>query len=240
MTNDRDALEYVVGLGQTKIEQVGNSFYSTNRLHRIQPPSPDKLTVNSLSGLIDYLKANFDFDTADNNVMVHVESPTKVVAMSAYVGDYDRNQYIGAEALLSDFKFNNFYSVEHFIINLQAAFIDNEDRQTILKVVGNVKDENVTTFGDDGISQKVIAKTGVATVGEVVVPNPVLLRPWRTFVEIDQPQSDFIFRMKDGPTCALFEADGGAWQLEAIKNIKEHLEAELADEISEGHIIIIA
>ena len=45
--------------------------------------------------------------------------------------------------------------------------------------------------------------------------------------------SNFIFRVKDndryGVTCALFEADGGAWKNEAKANIKAYLEKELAD-----------
>ena len=32
-----------------------------------------------------------------------------------------------------------------------------------------------------------------------------------------------------GVTCALFEADGGAWKNEAKANIKAYLEKELAD-----------
>nr|ABP73607.1 hypothetical protein [Bacillus thuringiensis] len=80
----------------------------------------------------------------------------------------------------------------------------------------------------------------LATVDEVAVPNPVSLQPYRTFVEVAQPESDFIFRMKDGPRCSLYEADGGAWKLEAIKNIKEYLNAELADEIENKKVFIIA
>lgn len=57
--------------------------------------------------------------------------------------------------------------------------------------------------------------------------------PYRTFTEVAQPMSNFIFRVKDndryGVTCALFEADGGAWKNEAKANIKAHLEKELAD-----------
>lgn len=110
----------------------------------------------------------------------------------------------------------------------------------MLKLVGNVKEEAVNTIGDDGVSQSVVAKMGVATVGNVKVPNPVLLKPYRTFVEVEQPESNFIFRMRKGPECALFEADGGAWKLEAIDNIKEYLTAELAEEIESKKVFIIA
>ncbi len=49
-------------------------------------------------------------------------------------------------------------------------------------------------------------------------------------VEVEQPESKFVFRMRkgvDGPEAALFEADGGAWKIEAMKRIKEYLEGQL-------------
>jgi len=66
----------------------------------------------------------------------------------------------------------------------------------------------------------------------VAVPNPVTLRPYRTFSEVEQPASQFVFRMKTGgssPSCALFNADGGAWALEAIENIKRWLSDRLPE-----------
>lgn len=86
-------------------------------------------------------------------------------------------------------------------------------------------------YSDDGISQKATVKTGIASKGDAIVPNPVKLQPYRTFHEVEQPMSEFIFRMKsdDGVRCALFEADGGAWENVAMKKIKEYLEVELAD-----------
>lgn len=64
---------------------------------------------------------------------------------------------------------------------------------------------------------------------EAQIPNPVHLKPYRTFLEVDQPASDFIFRMRDnhGVDCAIFEADGGAWEMEAMQNIKSYLQKEL-------------
>ena len=62
------------------------------------------------------------------------------------------------------------------------------------------------------------------------VPNPVTLKPYRTFLEVDQPASDFIFRMKEysgSIGCALFEADGGAWKMEAMQNMEAYLQDEL-------------
>ena len=38
---------------------------------------------------------------------------------------------------------------------------------------------------------------------------------------------------------ALFEADGGAWELAAKRNIAEFFSEQLADEINEGTVILV-
>lgn len=110
---------------------------------------------------------------------------------------------------------------------LQSQFKSSEVTASILQVVGNLKDEAVKTYADDGTSQIVTAKVGLTRPPEnVLLPNPVSLRPYRTFPEVEQPTSPFILRMqstKEGPQVALFEADGGKWKLDAIASIRDYL-----------------
>jgi hypothetical protein len=90
---------------------------------------------------------------------------------------------------------------------------------------------------DSGITQEVTVQRGAAFKESVEVKARVALKPFRTFRELDQPASDFIFRVKDGAQLALFEADGGAWKISAIglisewlrNRIKTSLVAELAN-----------
>ncbi len=42
-----------------------------------------------------------------------------------------------------------------------------------------------------------------------------------------QPESKFVFRMREGMEAALFESDGGMWKIEAKQAIKEYLETKL-------------
>lgn len=77
------------------------------------------------------------------------------------------------------------------------------------------------------IIQGAIDRNGIE---DVFVPNPVTLKPFRTFHEIEQPEIAFVFRMKNGQSgvsCALFEADGGAWKFNAVHSIAEYLKKEL-------------
>ncbi|QIC07653.1 hypothetical protein GOP56_20015 [Brevibacillus sp. 7WMA2] len=233
----KSALEYLIGLGNVEIQDIGGQAFSTQKLHHVTASVPDHIPVNSLSGLIEYIKSSFD---GDKELMVHVVSPTEVQCFTTFNRDYQRNFMICAKAMIPQFRFDNWYDPENFNIKLQSCFVANEDRDIMLKVVGNIKEESVNTVGDDGVSQAVVAKTGVATVANVKVPNPVLLKPYRTFVEVDQPESDFIFRMKSGPSCALFEADGGAWKLEAMRNIKEFLAENLQEQVETQKVVIIA
>lgn len=55
----------------------------------------------------------------------------------------------------------------------------------------------------------------------------VVLRPYRTFTEVEQPASAFIFRCRQDQGKMQFmlcEADGGAWRSEAMKNIQTFME----------------
>jgi len=224
---DQKALEYLVGLGKVQVIEIDGQKYSPVGLNHVKVPKVEGINVNSLTGLVDYLKSKFD-DNAFDGTMVHVVSESQVKLVSNILEDSGRETYMVADAFSPKFNFGQWYDVENFIIAMQSCFVPNEDSGRLLRVVGNIKEENIRQSGDDGVSQQVTAKTGIATVENIKVPNPIVLAPFRTFVEIKQPESKFVFRMQQGPRCALFEADGGAWRLEAMKEIKEFLDSELS------------
>lgn len=226
----KESLEYLVNLGEEKdpIVKTDLGLYMKKNLTRLKVPTAAPLSISTLTGLIDYIKSKID--CLPGNLLVHVESPNTVKLYSPLNGDRDREEYIKAEAILPDnICFDRFMDTEKFNIMLQSSFVENKDRSLLLKVTGCVKDSAIKEIGDDGVSQAATIKTGVASVNDVVVPNPVILAPYRTFPEIEQPESKFIFRMQSGPCAALFEADGGAWRNEAMQRIKQYLEDQLKD-----------
>lgn len=232
----RDAIEYIVGLGEAKVFYEDGVAYSDKKVHKVPAPTAGFLELNSLSGLVDYIQSGFDHQ---DTVMIHVESPTVVTCFSKVNQDLKRHEWVRATAWVPNYSFDRFYDAETFNIKLQSVFCGTEDRDIMLKVVGNIKEEAVSTVGDDGTSQSVVAKTGIASVGNVKVPNPVSLAPYRTFAEIRQPLSDFVFRMQNGPQCALFEADGGRWKTEAMDTIKQYLREELSEMVESKQVHII-
>lgn len=210
-----------------KVEIGGKTFTDRPMHYVIHNPKANAIGLNTLSSLIEYIKSGVD--KMDGKMIVHVQSPTKVQFYSSLDDERKREVIAEVVAQVPDFRFGSFYDHESFCIGLQSKFVDNDDRALLLKCAGTVESGTVAQYGDDGISQKATVKTGIAAKGEAIVPNPVTLMPYRTFMEVEQPESRFVFRMKDcgGVQCALFEADGGAWKLDAMAVIHNYLEEHL-------------
>lgn len=228
----KEALEYIVDMSCPEIRAIHGETYSDKKLYRINHnPKAAALEMTTLTSLVEYIKANID--SMSEKMIVHVKSPTCVCLCSQLDKDRERELLVQVKASVPDFDYGRYMGHESFLIALQSQFIDNDDRELLLKFTGTVENGSVTQYGDDGVTQKATIKMGVASKGEALVPNPVKLRPFRTFVEVEQPESAFVFRMRqserDGVECAIFEADGGAWKNAAMKGIKEYLQYELAE-----------
>jgi hypothetical protein len=235
----KQALEYLINLGKPEILEINGQQYSTKRLEHIGYPTPSALSITTLTGLIDYIKSGIDFNAKkyDGNcdcesaplddLLIQVSSPTNVRLYSPLWDDENRGCYIECNAITPRIVFNQFMEIEPFNIMVQSCFQDEGDAGAVLAVAANVKEQEVRESIDDGVTQEVTIKAGVQRLKTVEVPNPVVLKPFRTFIEVEQPMSKFVFRMQNGPRAALYESDGGAWQLEAMRNIKSYLEKEL-------------
>lgn len=228
----KEAIRYVVELGNKKEVEIDGVTYTSNNLQIVEPPRPKAVGVSTLTGLVEYIKSNIDFEGIDD-FMIHVVSPVEVRFMSCLYGNDGRRDILAAAVpLLPSINFDRYLRTEEFNVMLQSSFVKNDDRDLLLKFSGNIQENTNRKTQDDGVTQVVEMKTGVTTISNVIVPNPVTLAPYRSFTEIEQVESDFIFRVKEGPLCAIFEADGGAWRNEVMKRIKEYLRAELGDEIT--------
>lgn len=218
--------------------EIDGKRYSTTPLYdpRKAEPVPTVLTVHTLMGLCEYVRGTHDAAYVEKRKrFVHVVSPTLVHLHTDVFGEFNQRACLMAsEAITPSFPFGQFQDPESFNIGLQAHFEPSTDRANVLSLVGGLKAEKVLTLEDDGVSQQATGRRGVAGAVNVKVPNPVLLRPYRTFAEVAQPESPFVLRLRGGgddefPKCALIEADGGKWRLTAIEHIKAWLKADLKD-----------
>lgn len=234
----REALGYVVELGnhaaETEVVKIAGKTYARSgggSLKRYDAADyAEPVTASTLTALSDYIE-NCSEEFRSRKMIIHVVSPTDVRLVSILDADRKREVLFKAEAIVSEFRFDRWYDQESFMIGLQANFQLTPDLDVILKLAGNVEKKNNAAYSDDGRTQIVTMQTGVATKGDALVPNPARLKPFRTFQEVEQPESNFVFRIGDDeePTFKLVEAEGGIWRNEAIQNIKDYLATLLAD-----------
>lgn len=228
----KEFVEKLLELKRPETVKVDNRDYSTINLDPILEPNFKDLQVYNLESLITYIKD--DPDTLKNkHKLINIVSPTKILLQSSIYGNFkqrDTYMIVDCRDLLPDIYFERFMSIEQFIITLKSKFVRTEELEQIVKIVGNISDETVTNYNDDGITQQVTAKTGIARVGEVALPPKIELKPFRTFVEVEQPGSEFLLRAnkRNGEIeFALFEADGGAWKNKSISTIANYLKDKL-------------
>lgn len=234
MENDIEVLDRILELKASSIPDVVRDgvLYTARPLEIIKPPLAKAVIVHTLSGLVDLINA-----LAIDDVFVQVVSPSEVTVSSTRTdATQQRSEFISCTRIADSqpFMFGNFYAPDEFVIALQSKFTDGGEWNTLVVLSSNVRQEAVTINEDDGFSQKLSASAGVHLKKETAAKPRVMLAPYRTFPEVDQPVSQFLFRAKGGsptelPKLALFEADGGKWRVEATENIARFLRVLLPD-----------
>ena len=241
------AIDKIVSLSTPNTPVINGLTYTDKALTLIKTPTSDTLAVNTLAGLVDLLQAGFEgFDPT--GVILHVVDHAKVELLSKTADEFGRRKvYVQVTPLkgVLEFKFNTFMDAESFNISLNSQFVQTDALQELVRIAGNIAHEGIAQTGDDGITQTVSVKRGIRIIGESVVNPRRTLAPFRTFREVEQPTSEFLLRVRqdgDEPTCALFEADGGAWRITAVNTVRDWLSNQLkADENSAlGEIPIVA
>lgn len=238
MEMSKDALEFQYSLGQQNtVHEICNCTFAPGNL-KLSPvlhPMPEPLHVSSLTGLIDYITTNRD-KLEYATVCAHVSSPALVQLRGVLMHEtMQRPVYVNAYVPESTLKFNTFLPSSEFILQLHYGFSDPDgktDRTRLMEFMGSIREEASKITEDDGVSQSVTISAGIRRSDETRVPSPVYLAPYRTFSEVEQPVSAFVMRMKDGPLCGLWEADGGAWRNEAMQRIKQYLVENLPEEVA--------
>lgn len=235
----KDFAQWLLQQSRPEVVEVDGKNYATQGLKLINEGKPQvsAFTVRSLTGLVDYIKSEFD---NDDNLIVHVESPTEVHLFDAVDTTGERRTYLHAKAMLPEITFDRYLDREKFNIQLQSCFVQSADRDELLQLISSVVEDESVKMVDNGVSQQVVTKQGVSLEENTRTKSEYALKPFRTFAEVSQPMSTFILRLREGANAALYGADGGAWELTAISNIREYLADKLAKEIADGRIKIIA
>lgn len=188
---------------------------------------PALISVQTLSGIIDLLEHE---GIQHEDVMLQVCDHATVRVVAKHDDDFGR-RYVLAKAempKLAEFQFGQWYPSEEFVIGLLTLFApESVDRDYVISTSKKIVSGETIVTADDGISQTVVIQSGAALKTPTKLNNRVHLSPFRTFREVLQPSSEFVFRVKrsnDGSALlSLIESDGGAWRLHAMESIRSWL-----------------
>ena len=234
MEGIKQAIEYIASLAvkATKPEtvEINGKIYSPRDLKRYDAPQyAEPIKATTLTALVDYVCENHH--EMHDHMIVHVVSPAKVLLYSGLTEERKRETLFEVNAQLPQFAYGQEYGQEAFVVAMQACFDKNDDREAVTLMASNIVNTKAAEYSDDGVTQQAVIKSGIASKSTAFVPNPVVLIPYRTFTEVEQPASSFVFRISEGrdgsPGFKLVEADGGAWKREAMQNVADYLLASL-------------
>jgi len=219
------------------IEKDGRTWeiYPQGMLFKeIIPHLVDCLRISTLSGLVKFIECFPDI--AATKLFIHIAGIGQVCLISDPDPTYRRREYyIEAEAPTDWPEQREYASIERFIVYLMTHFENDENLVKLLGFLGSIKTEDVLQADDDGVSQQVTVKTGITTVAAATVPNPLELRPFISFPEIQPPKQLYIFRMKKGsdmnPLCSLTATASPIAHLAIIDRIREYLASKVKVDI---------
>lgn len=235
----KEALQYLVSLKDNKTYEINGDTYADRDLVRIpiHVDRPQEIQVNGLDSIVKLVHNESDM-IENSPLYIRVVSPRKVRVFSALDSTMGRDYLYEAACDAPDFK-GGWRDQETAIIELRSAFVPNDGTEYLLDMLSRISKEDGVTSEDNGVSQTISARQGVSLKRFEQVRSRVALRPYRTFTEVEQPESEFILRLDGDTRVGLIEADGGQWKMAAKESIKNYFEASLSEEIAGGRVVVM-
>lgn len=238
--------EFIAHIQETtrpQIIKVGDSTFAVNAdggANELRPmiDHPDTLPLTSLDALVKLVHSEASGVESPLYITIPDHLTVRCFGRPAAKERFHRQTYYEANATdVPGFR-DGFRNYETAIIQLRSMFAPGEGVDYLLDLLSRISDESTVTTSDNGVSQSVEARQGISLRSLVTVKPRVSLRPFRTFQEVEQPESEFLLRLDKDEGVGLFEADGGMWKLRARETVKAFLEKQLAQEVSAGTVIV--
>lgn len=225
------ALEWLKMHSGSEQITVGDFDYVRMGYDRVQKPTVSALRFATLSSFAEFCNQQSEV------TLVKVDDTRQVTAYGdLHPSDLTRQAYANCLAAIDidvDFKYGQ--RQEKFIENAQAWFVEDDttDRANLLRIVGTLRSSDIRTMEDDGVSQQVSTAKGVVSKAMEVMPNPVKLRVYETFNEVDQPLRKYVVRISgnaergDALSIRLLPVPDPMFDYRVMEQIADYLETKL-------------
>ena len=235
----KEAIEKIERMSAPTFHEVDGSVFCNQEMVHIMDKKPMPRCID-LTGLDSICKmVRNEAEHVGLQIFIQVKDYKSVTVFTELDADEDRLYLYKCSADTPEVTMGYFMDYEKAIIELRSLYIPNTGTQYLLQLLGSISNESKVTTSDNGVTQKVEAKSGIALSSMVEIEPRVTLQPFRTFVEVAQPESDFLLRINDRGQIGMFPADGGVWKLEATRNVAAYFEEKLHDMIETGAVVVI-
>lgn len=224
--------------------EVDGHYYLADKLGGYTEVKPDLETVesinlSSLDALVKFVKTEAIVNHSVVYIAIHnhktVQCFTKPYAElrknREYLYTAEATDVPGWDARIS-------LSFEEALIALRTRFQPATDTEYALRLLSNITTGGKVTYNDNGVATSIVTKRGIDLQGNEAIKPIIKLRPYRTFQEVQQPESQFLIRINER-NITFIEADGGMWKLEARNTVKKYLEEALKEEADAGKVVIV-
>ena len=241
----KEFIEHIQKTTQPLITTVNGSTFcvtSDGNTEELLPTifHPYTLDLNSLDALVTMVRT----EASEMDAPLYIAVPDcKTVRCFGQSRDYDercfRQIYYEAHATdVPGWEAKTALGFEEAQIALRTRFQETPDTVYAMKLVSDISLGAKVIYNDNGIATTITTQKGVALQTNEQIRPLVKLRPYRTFQEVEQPESIFLIRVSDRGI-SFIEADGGMWRLTARETIKKYLEGRLEQEVSEGSVHVV-
>lgn len=200
--------------------------------------APDTLELQSLDAMVKLVQTEavksegLLYITAPNHLSVRCFGSPQTKAR------YFRQLYYVAKATdVPGWEKEVRMGFEEAQIALRTRFQETPDTLYAMRLLSDISCGAKVVYNDNGIATTVTTQKGVALKTNEQIKPLIKLKPYRTFQEVEQPESIFLIRLNDrGITFT--EADGGMWKLKARETVATFLENRLKREIDAGQVVV--
>jgi hypothetical protein len=241
----REAIEKIEELTRADVIEVeGKSFLVAkdgSGVEQIIPRAefPGTLNLYSLESLVQMIKTEATQIFAAP-FYLNARSHDEVVCYTHPLDELRRERWILYLVKAKDvpgWQEDVQYPFEEALIAIRTRFQQTHDSEYLLKLLSDITNGAKITFTDNGIASTIVTQKGVALQENATIRPIVKLKPYRTFQEIDQPESEIHIRVSERGI-KFVEADGGMWKLAARRTIAAYLREKLSEIIEAGQAIV--
>lgn len=235
----RDFVNRIAQMAAPTFKEVDDCVYADKEMFLVQEKKqmPQCIELTGLDSVCKLVRN--EADHVGLQIFIQVKDYRTVEVFTSLDSDEDRLSLYRCQADTPRVTVDRYLPYENAVIELRSLYIPTEDTAYLLDLLSSISSESKVTSTDNGVTQKVEARSGIALNSMVTVKPRVSLCPFRTFLEVGQPESEFLLRISDKGEVGLYQADGGVWKLEATRNVAAYFERELEDLIEKGFVVVI-